>query len=149
MAPVDALELRRDGVRATFTTDGIDLAWGGHVFPIAWSEIEMVSMTPSMMRGDGSWRPQYDHGTELFAKYGVELSFVVRDRRVLLARERGWWARVRLYGLFIPMVDADDHWLPDRALIRFQADPKQIAFPLERLLDLVAVHCRLGLVVSF
>lgn len=144
-----ALELRRDGVCATFTADGIDLAWSTHTIQVAWSEIEMVSMTPSMVRGPDGWRPQYDHGAALFAEHGVELSFVVYDRRVLLARQRGWWARVPMRSLFIAMVDADDRRMPDRALFRFQADPKRTAFPLERLLDLIAAHCKLGLVVSF
>jgi hypothetical protein len=149
MPSTSALELRRDGVRATFTADGVDLAWGRNTLPIAWSEIEMVSMTPSLVRGPDGWRPQYDHGAGLFAKHGVELSFVVYDRRVLLARLRGWWARVAMYSLFVAMVDADDRRMPDRALFRFQAEPARTAFPLEQLLDVIAAHCKLGLVVPF
>lgn len=149
MAHPDALVLRKDRVHASFTASGIELAWSHHVFPMAWSEIQMVSLTPSMVRGPDGWNVEHEHSLEHLARFGVELTFVVFDRRVLLARAPGWWARVRLYSLFIPMLDANDRYLPDQALFRFDANPTRIAFPLERLLDLVAAHCKLGLVCCF
>lgn len=142
--------------RVVFDDEGltiVPLLWKG--FRVAWTEVEFVCVTPAMVRDAQGWREKPNDllGPDFrstFATHGsLELSFVVRDRRVLLARADGFWNRSTVAAALEPMLDAQNRLRPDQALLRIQVTRRRLDRPIDDLLDLLAKHCRFDLVVDF
>lgn len=142
--------------RVVFDDEGltiIPVLWKG--FRLAWTEVEFVCVTPAMVRDVQGWREKPNDllgpgFRSTFAASGLlVLGFVVRDRRVVLARAGGWWNRSSVAAALQPMLDAEDRPKPDQALLKIEVYRRRLDRSIDDLLDLLAKHCRFDLVVDF
>lgn len=119
-----------------------------------WEEIDFVCVTPAMERDEtGRWREKRYEFLErrfetTFARYGqLELAFVVKDRRPVLARTSGWWNRSWVGTSLRPMRDARDQLRLDQSLLSVTVKARRLDDTVDALLDLLAKKCRFDLVV--
>jgi hypothetical protein len=140
--------------RTSFGDEGVAVVPGlEEGLRLGWGEIEFVCITPTMERGEQGWQEKYNSllpagFASTFATRGeLELCFVVRDRRPVVARAKGFWNRTRVRGALKPMVDAHDRRKPDQSLLLMRIRKSHLNHSVDDLLDLLSRHCRFDLVV--
>lgn len=151
------LTYRHFGERVVFDEAGLEVSqWLAGSLRLAWSDIEFVSLAPVLERREAGWglkESRFDPGGAaawLERKGLLGLSFVVKDRRPHLAKQRGWWARSHWYGRLQPMRDADDALRVDQSLLSIDLHWKRgLDGSRDALMDLLAAHCRFDIVVDF
>jgi hypothetical protein len=142
------------GCITSFDEHGVSVVpWDHRGCRLAWREIDFVSEVPAMARREGSWRTK--RGIQLDGLRVPErprtltLSFVVHDRRPVLARASGWWNRAWLHRALRPMVDDDDRPKVDQALLEVEVQGRRLDHSLDDLMTLLERRCRFDLVVCF
>jgi len=142
--------------RAVFDERGVSIApWLGAGMQLGWDEIEFVCVTPAMVRDGDGWREKPNRylppgfRSTLATRGQLELSFVVRDRRRVVARAGGWWNRAWVGTSLRGMLDAEERMKPDQSLLRLTIRGSALDHPLGELLDLLDARCRFDLVVDF
>jgi hypothetical protein len=146
---------RRLGERVVFDDAGLELTqWMAGSLKLAWSDIEFVSLTPTLEKSEGGWRLRSNHldlsgaGASLERDGLLVLGFVVKDRRPHLAALSSWWKRANWGARLRPMLDADEKFLPDQSLLSIDLYWKSgLDASRDALIDLFSARCRFDLVV--
>jgi hypothetical protein len=120
---------------------------------LQWPAIDFVCVTPAMIRDAQGWHEKSNSllsptfKSTLASSGLLQLSFVIRDRRPILARTSGFWNRSWTAAAQRPMLDAENRFDAAQSLLRLEVREERLDHPIGDLLDLLAKHCRFDLVV--
>jgi hypothetical protein len=122
---------------------------------LAWSEVEFVCVTPTLVREGERWREKPNSllgpgfRSTLVTAGLLVLSLVVRDRRPVLERAGKGLNRLWAGSVLVPTLDAEGRFDARQGLITLDVYERRLSQSLDSLLDLLARHCRFDLVVDF